>query len=680
MRRLTVRTRLLAGFGLLLALLMLVGTIATVRVRSLRATVELATQEVAHKAKAANMLIDAVNQTARFKLALFAATSPELVDQSSAGVAASRASINVAYAKLDSLAGDARKPDSTMMRQIAEIKALRKVHAAAFDSAATVRKAGDISAAETLLSTTVLPTLDRYVASINALIDTQDHSLEQAAKEADAKAASGLVVIISLCLMAVVLGALVAWKIYLSITAPLAQLTGIANQLAEGDCDVAFERDGSHDEVAVLAQAMQRMATADAELASVAQRLADGDVGVSIAVRGERDGLGAAMTQVQSTLQALEVETTKLTTAALEGRLQERAQSARFKGAFRELTGGLNAMLDNLLAPVEEARTTLERLADRDLSARMTSAWRGDHAALATAINTAAGALDQTLTEVAASADQVNSASIQIADGSQDLARSSSEQAASLEEVASSLQEVASVTRRNVAHAAEASTLTSEAQLSSGRGVEEMGRLSNAIARIKQSSDSTARIVKTIDEIAFQTNLLALNAAVEAARAGDAGRGFAVVAEEVRSLALRSAEAARQTSALIEESVTTANEGVTLNDAVLLQLREIDRQVARVGAVMVEVESASQLQREGISAIGKSIELMNGVTQQVAASAEESASAAEELASQATTMTALVGEFSLSSTQHRGRSGPAHSGGRPTATPSRRPSRRMTAA
>ena len=647
MRRWTVRTRLIVGFGLLLMLLGVVGTIATIRVQALRRTVDIATREVAIKGLAANALIDAVNEAARFKLALFAATSPALVEQSSAGVASSRERINRAYAVLDSIATDSLRGDTTMVRQLAHIKTLRAVHAAAFDSTEAIRKAGNNEHAEQLLTSSVLPSLRSYIEAIDSLIATQNQALAVEGRTAETQAVRGIWLIIGLCLTALVLGLVVARRIYLSITGPLAQLTGVANQLAEGDCAVTFDDQTSRDEVADLARAMQRMALADADLAQVAHRLAAGDVSVTVTVRGERDVLGTAMSRLKETLVALEAETRGLTAAAIEGRLGDRARIASFHGAFRDLIGGLNAILDNLLAPVNEARSILERLAARDLSARMSTDWHGDHAVLARALNTAAEALDRTLSEVAASADQVHSAALQIADGSQGLARGASEQAASLEEVASGLQEVGSVTHRNAEHAAEARELSTQAQQSSGRGVAEMQRLSDAILRIKQSSDSTARIVRTIDEIAFQTNLLALNAAVEAARAGDAGRGFAVVAEEVRGLALRSAEAARQTATLIEQAVITANEGVELNAAVLEQLTDIDQRVSRVGVVMADVASASQQQRDGIAAIGRAVELMNGVTQQVAANAEESASAAEELAGQATTMNGLVNEFTL---------------------------------
>ena len=231
--------------------------------------------------------------------------------------------------------------------------------------------------------------------------------------------------------------------------------------------------------------------------------------------------------------------------------------------------------------------------------------------------------------------------------GSQALAEGSSEQASSLEEVSSSLQEMTAMTQQNTANSREAREITEATSEATKKGVDAMHRLSEAMTGIKESSDATAKIVKTIDEIAFQTNLLALNAAVEAARAGDAGKGFAVVAEEVRNLAMRSAEAAKGTAELIEGSVENAERGVVINEEVMAQLGDIDSGVQRVQEVMGEIAVASEQQGRRVDEINTAVEQMNGLTQSTAASAEESASAAEELTSQTRRLEELVGDFTL---------------------------------
>jgi methyl-accepting chemotaxis protein len=242
-------------------------------------------------------------------------------------------------------------------------------------------------------------------------------------------------------------------------------------------------------------------------------------------------------------------------------------------------------------------------------------------------------------------AEQVASASSQVSSSSQSLAEGATEQAAGLEETSSSLEEMSSMTKQNADNAQQANTLAAEAKKAANNGSEAMGRMAGAIEDIKKSSDETAKIIKVIDEIAFQTNLLALNAAVEAARAGEAGKGFAVVAEEVRNLAMRSAEAAKNTSNLIEQSVNNSRNGVQICSEVQKALDEIVTSIGKTTDLVGEIAAASNEQAQGVDQINTAISQMDKVTQQNAANAEESASASEELSGQAESMNQIVDQL-----------------------------------
>jgi methyl-accepting chemotaxis protein len=242
-------------------------------------------------------------------------------------------------------------------------------------------------------------------------------------------------------------------------------------------------------------------------------------------------------------------------------------------------------------------------------------------------------------------AEQVSTAAGQLSSSSLQLSEGASEQASSLEEVSSSLEEMSSMTKQNADNSKQCETVSNEASTSAAQGKNAMDRMNSTIKTIKASADETAKIVKTIDEIAMQTNLLALNAAVEAARAGEAGKGFAVVAEEVRNLAQRAVEAAKETATRIEESQKNADNGVNVAEDVNTSLGEIVEKVGKVSQLISEVSAASDEQAQGIEQVNTAVAQMDKVTQQNAANSEESASASEELSSQAENLNAMVGDL-----------------------------------
>ncbi len=253
--------------------------------------------------------------------------------------------------------------------------------------------------------------------------------------------------------------------------------------------------------------------------------------------------------------------------------------------------------------------------------------------------------LQRVIEELTAGADQVSSASQQVSGASQQLAEGASEQAAAIEETSSSLEEMTSMTRQNADNADQANMLMAEAGSVALKASDSMTSLTRSMDEISRASEDTSKIVKTIDEIAFQTNLLALNAAVEAARAGEAGAGFAVVADEVRNLAMRAAEAAKNTASLIEDTVKKVGAGSELVQRTNSAFGEMSHSVSKVGELVGEIAAASKEQAQGIEQINTAVTQMDKVTQQTAANAEESASASEELNAQAESMHSSVGEL-----------------------------------
>ncbi len=253
--------------------------------------------------------------------------------------------------------------------------------------------------------------------------------------------------------------------------------------------------------------------------------------------------------------------------------------------------------------------------------------------------------LKQFARRLSVGAEQTASAAVQVSSASQAQAEGASSQAASIEETSASLEEMASMTKRNAENAHKATELTKQTRSVADQGAQDMQAMTAAMDAIKVSGDETAKIIKTIDEIAFQTNILALNAAVEAARAGEAGMGFAVVADEVRNLAQRSAQAARETSVKIEGSLSRTAQGVEISAKVALALDEIVAKIRQVDELVAEVAGASREQTQGVTQINSAVGQMDKVTQSNAASAEESASAAEQLNAQAETMKGSVTEL-----------------------------------
>ncbi|CTP88700.1 methyl-accepting chemotaxis protein [Xanthomonas graminis] len=385
-------------------------------------------------------------------------------------------------------------------------------------------------------------------------------------------------------------------------------------------------------------------------LAQIMGRYAIGDLSEDMdRLPGEKAVLTETMDTVKQNLTAMNREINQLASAAAAGDFSVRGDAQRFQYDFRAMVDSLNLLMATADGNLQSLSTLLQAIAAGDLSVRMHGEFQGVFATMRDDANATSEQLAAIVGRIQTAAMSINSAASEIATGNDDLSRRTEQQAASLEETAASMEELTSTVKQNAEHARQANQLAVGAASVASQGGDVVGQVVSTMSGIETSSRKIADIISVIDGIAFQTNILALNAAVEAARAGEQGRGFAVVASEVRTLAQRSAGAAKEIKSLIDDSVTRVAEGSTLVRQAGQTMAEIVSSVQRVTDIMGEISAASQEQYAGIEQVNQTVTQMDEATQQNAALVEEATAAARAMEDQAGQLSEAVAVFKLDS-------------------------------
>ncbi|RMF96941.1 MAG: methyl-accepting chemotaxis protein [Candidatus Schekmanbacteria bacterium] len=430
------------------------------------------------------------------------------------------------------------------------------------------------------------------------------------------------------------------------ITKPLKDISETAKRISMGETNIEIEYN-SKDEIGMLAQAFRELTEYIKNAAKCVNELANGKLKISAVMKSEKDEMNKSFLNLQNTLREVIDDTEAVIRSAKEGNLKKRVDVSKYKGSFRKLAVTSNELLDSIIKPIDESAEVLEKIANYNLAVRMKNDYAGEFAKIKESLNKAVSNLDTILLQTKCSAEQVLEASRQISESSQVLAGGAYEQTQSQENISKNIEEMKEVTNKNSNSAKHAMEISEDAKKLTDESMKKMNILSEAILKTKESSDATGKIVKTIDEIAFQTNLLALNASVEAARAGEAGKGFAVVAEEVRNLAIKSAEAARNSAELIKDSIENAENAVQINDSVINIMNETLEHINKANNEIKQIAQALIEQNERANNIFSEVDQLNIITQQNAASSQQLASASQELAGQSAEVKDMMGNFIL---------------------------------
>ncbi len=699
LKNLKVSARLALGFGLMIVLIVAIALLSLMRLNELSSAIYVLVNDRYVKVAQVNDAINEVNLVARALRNMLLWDTAEEKKTELDRILASRVTIGAIVDDLTELI-----TSEEGKRLLATMNAARNKYIVTQELIVEYANNFDNEPAIGLLKDQYRTEQAEYLTAWEALRDFQSNLASTDATKAEASTQQATILIIGIGVAAALIALIMALLITRSIVTPLSQCIAAAVKLAKGETNIEFKIDGK-DELSALQREMKTMTDTIELLVAEAAMLTKAAVEGKLETRGDKEkfkgGYHDIVEGVNKTLDAvigplnvasgyvdriskgdippkitdnyngdfnvlknnlnvcvdavnaLVDDATMLAQAAVEGRLQTRADATKHQGDFKKIVDGVNKTLDLVIDPINETIAILKRMAEGDLTPTMTGDYKGDFDVLKTALNDTLAAINDLLGQVTMAVDQVTSGSQQVSQASQSLSQGATEQASSLEEITSSITEIAGQTKQNTENAVQMNGLAKTARDDAEQGNLQMKDLVSAMTDINSSAEEIRKIVKAIDDISFQINLLALNANVEAARAGKYGKGFAVVAEEVRNLAVRSAGSVQETTKMVDEAISNIGKGNGLVAVTAKQLQSIVGGAAQVATIAEEVATAGKEQAQGLDQISTGLNQIDQVTQANTASAEESASAAEELSSQSQQLKAMLAKFKLAAREQR---------------------------